>query len=399
MKQFWVATVCAVLLAIPVFAQDEPLPEAVAQAYVEYEEASRAGDVEAATDAARRAWRAARSARIDRGLIGILAANYGELALATGDFENAHDALMEAARQGDRVGEAAPERALRWYRASLAAYGAGRVRDARRCSRQSARALDDLEPAQLIELRGDTQYMIARTSAQLGSFGPMGDAAREAIEAFTDAGRPADVILAHAYYLSGVDNFFWGEREESAFDFHLAHSIWSEADNAASEDTVASDFWYRLSVADLDQDARDRLGTRIANSAYPMEEEVETEERRIERQLAEGRVDASPRMRIEPRYPMDVAAAGIEGIVLVRFDIDEEGRTDNIDVSVAAPAGFFEEVSRDAVARWEYNPATLHGVPVRRPGVETQFIFQMCEDDCDARRSRNIDEDAQGEDD
>jgi periplasmic protein TonB len=65
----------------------------------------------------------------------------------------------------------------------------------------------------------------------------------------------------------------------------------------------------------------------------------------------------------QPAYPKRAERDGIEGEVLVAFDVLEDGRVVNPKI-VKGPAEFHEAVLQAAVT-WRYRPATLAGKPVK----------------------------------
>lgn len=62
----------------------------------------------------------------------------------------------------------------------------------------------------------------------------------------------------------------------------------------------------------------------------------------------------SPKVRIQPSYPLIAASKEIEGYVTLKFDINQLGETVNIRVIDAKPKGYFEKASRKALRKWKY---------------------------------------------
>ena len=87
--------------------------------------------------------------------------------------------------------------------------------------------------------------------------------------------------------------------------------------------------------------------------------------------------NAEPIERVKPEFPQEAALKGIEGWVLLRFDITEEGRVENIEVVNANPRNMFERKARDAVKKWKYAPRMSNGQAVKVIGREVQIDFKF----------------------
>jgi len=77
---------------------------------------------------------------------------------------------------------------------------------------------------------------------------------------------------------------------------------------------------------------------------------------------------AYPLAPLNPTYPPSARSRNVEGVVVVEFLVDVNGRTKDIAIVEADPAGVFEETVLRAVRQWRFSPA-LHKegkrVPVR----------------------------------
>lgn len=87
--------------------------------------------------------------------------------------------------------------------------------------------------------------------------------------------------------------------------------------------------------------------------------------------------DATPIVRIEPRYPPQAARNGTEGWVQLRFTIDEQGGVTDVEVIDSEPRRVFDREARRALLRWKYKPKIIDGKPVRQPGMTVQLDFTM----------------------
>lgn len=72
---------------------------------------------------------------------------------------------------------------------------------------------------------------------------------------------------------------------------------------------------------------------------------------------------AVPYYKIKPKYPRAALVAGIEGWVLLKIDITEEGEVENIRVIDGEQRDLFQNEARRAVSRWKYPP--FHGADGR----------------------------------
>jgi len=69
---------------------------------------------------------------------------------------------------------------------------------------------------------------------------------------------------------------------------------------------------------------------------------------------SDDKVKVYPEIRIEPKYPVQAAKDGVEGSVLLKFDIEPDGRTSNISVIAAKPENTFNKVAINALSQWKY---------------------------------------------
>ena len=79
-------------------------------------------------------------------------------------------------------------------------------------------------------------------------------------------------------------------------------------------------------------------------------------------------------------YPLQARAAGIEGRVLVRYDVTAEGRVENARIESAVPAGHFEAAALDAVRSWRFRPLLERGTPAAAPNRVSEVAFKLGDD-------------------
>ena len=89
---------------------------------------------------------------------------------------------------------------------------------------------------------------------------------------------------------------------------------------------------------------------------------------------------ATPVMRVDPVYPMEAAKLGIEGSVVLQFDITESGETDNINIVDSFPEGTFDKSAIKALSQWQYKPRIQGGVAQRQTALRVQLDYRLDED-------------------
>ncbi|WP_417665482.1 energy transducer TonB [Pseudidiomarina sp.] len=87
--------------------------------------------------------------------------------------------------------------------------------------------------------------------------------------------------------------------------------------------------------------------------------------------------EATPIVRINPRYPPAAARDGIQGWVQLRFTIDEAGGVTDVEVIDSEPRRVFDQEARRALLRWKYKPKVVDGKPVRQTGQTVQLDFTL----------------------
>lgn len=84
-----------------------------------------------------------------------------------------------------------------------------------------------------------------------------------------------------------------------------------------------------------------------------------------------------PIVRIEPVYPRSALSRGVEGYVIVEFDVWIDGSVRNARVVEHYPSEIFDQSSLNAISRFRYKPKIEDGTPVIFTGMKNRFTFEL----------------------
>lgn len=87
--------------------------------------------------------------------------------------------------------------------------------------------------------------------------------------------------------------------------------------------------------------------------------------------------EATPIVRIEPKYPIQAARDGKEGWVRLSFSINKIGGVEDVKVTEAQPKRVFDKEAKRALKKWKYKPKVVDGKPQRQVGLTVQLDFKM----------------------
>ncbi len=87
--------------------------------------------------------------------------------------------------------------------------------------------------------------------------------------------------------------------------------------------------------------------------------------------------EATPIVRIEPKYPVQAARDGKEGYVILSFTINEVGGVEDIEVIEADPRRVFDREARRALSKWKYKPQIIDGKPQKQFNMRVQLDFRL----------------------
>eukprot|EP01093_Parvamoeba_rugata_P007593 TRINITY_DN2228_c0_g4_i1.p1 TRINITY_DN2228_c0_g4~~TRINITY_DN2228_c0_g4_i1.p1 ORF type:complete len:190 (-),score=54.69 TRINITY_DN2228_c0_g4_i1:932-1501(-) len=87
--------------------------------------------------------------------------------------------------------------------------------------------------------------------------------------------------------------------------------------------------------------------------------------------------DATPIVRINPKYPPIAARDGIEGWVQLSFNVSQTGEVIDAQVTDAEPKRIFDREALRAIKRWKYRPKVIDGVAQIQTGQSVQLDFKL----------------------
>jgi len=87
--------------------------------------------------------------------------------------------------------------------------------------------------------------------------------------------------------------------------------------------------------------------------------------------------DARPLVRVNPKYPIGAARDGIEGWVVLAFDINAIGEVVNISIVESQPKRIFDKAARQALKKWKYRAKSVDGNAVTQQNFTVQLDFTM----------------------
>lgn len=88
-------------------------------------------------------------------------------------------------------------------------------------------------------------------------------------------------------------------------------------------------------------------------------------------------IEATPQMRVAPKYPTNEARSGRDGWVELSFIVEPDGSTSNIIVKNSSGSKAFEKEAVKATKRWKYSPAIENGKAIQQCNNSVQLDFKM----------------------
>lgn len=93
-------------------------------------------------------------------------------------------------------------------------------------------------------------------------------------------------------------------------------------------------------------------------------------------ELSEIDKNPTPIVRTAPIYPIQAKMRRVEGMVVLEFVVDKEGRARDIEVSRSEPDDIFVDSAKKAVRNWRFKPGIKDGEPVE-VRVQQKLTFNL----------------------
>ncbi|WP_462158078.1 energy transducer TonB [Pseudoalteromonas sp. GB56] len=90
-----------------------------------------------------------------------------------------------------------------------------------------------------------------------------------------------------------------------------------------------------------------------------------------------GSGQAMPLVRVPPQYPAAAARDGIEGYVVLSYDISATGQVINAKVIDADPKRIFDKDALRALKKWKFNPMVVEGVAKVQGNQQVRLDFNL----------------------
>ena len=81
----------------------------------------------------------------------------------------------------------------------------------------------------------------------------------------------------------------------------------------------------------------------------------------------------------DAEYPTAARADGVEGYVVVEYNVDEGGRVRSARVVESEPEGVFDQAALDAVTEWRFEAPVVDGQRQTVTGLRSRVAFQLGE--------------------
>jgi len=88
--------------------------------------------------------------------------------------------------------------------------------------------------------------------------------------------------------------------------------------------------------------------------------------------------DYLPIVKVAPSYPAALSA-GLEGYVVLEFEVTSTGKVANPIVIESSPEEVFDQAAMNAVLKFKYKPRVVAGKAVSVAGVRNRLNFKLAQ--------------------
>ena len=78
-----------------------------------------------------------------------------------------------------------------------------------------------------------------------------------------------------------------------------------------------------------------------------------------------------------PIYPVEAKAQGVQGEVVVRYNVTAQGMVVDAEVVSSNPPGVFDNAALEAVKSWRFNPPVVDGIAQPSDGRQSTVSFRL----------------------
>ena len=122
----------------------------------------------------------------------------------------------------------------------------------------------------------------------------------------------------------------------------------------------------------------------VASSSHEMQDQssdvsgLQKEVKQVVASATNTNISTVPYYKIKPKYPQDALESNIEGYVLMKIDILEDGSVENVKVTGGEKVSLFETAAMRAVAKWKYKSfLDEQGRPIKKKDYMVRVDFKI----------------------
>jgi len=365
----------------------------VMTAYNEYNEALTEGDQQKALAAAKTAYERAEEVWGEaKKETALLAANYGDRLSYDKKYADAAPIYERCAAIIQALSEPSNASQLGYCEARLAqSYLALEDKRAEGAYRRAIAAFEAArESGAFVDeaLLGESYLMVAQLSMPSGkrrirsgfrefqSFANLyretGELAAKAIPLLEKAYGEDSELVARAYMYKGYAEEAADDWESAGASYEKAATIFELARGSDDPITARAFGRWRFVVNYRNDEARKAQSKTARDGREPSSKECFFHEQ------GDLDVELCPIKRRAPAYPTTGYDLEFGGFTMLVYDVNEQGRTENVRVLESWPASEFERTSSKAVEGWVFVPPKHpDGSVVRAVGVQTMIHYEL----------------------